>query len=256
MSIKISAFIITKNEEKNIESCLRSLNFINEIVVVDDFSDDATQDICKKYGVKLIEHKFTGFRDQKKFAMEQTTNDWVLELDADERVSEEMKMSILSLKENVLKEFDGFEFRRKNYFLGKWLKHSAMYPDYKIRLYNKQKGRWSDNNIHEKFILNGKIKKIDADILHYQDVDLLKFFLKTLRYNKLVAEEMLLRGKKAKWYHYTIRPFYTFLYRYIFRLGFLDGFAGFIISVMGAFGTFAKYSFLKEFEKNFFRKEE
>ncbi len=250
MKTKISAIIITKNEAKNIEDCLKSLSFADEIVVVDDFSEDETEEICKRYNARFIKNRFTGFRDQKSFAMNNTVNDWVLEIDADERVSDAMKDAIKSLTEIDYKNFDGFEFRRKNYFRGKWLRFGGQYPDFKLRLYNKKRGRWSENNIHERFIINGSSKKIDADIIHYQDVDLKRLFLKTLRYNQLSAEELFKSGRRASWHNYTIRPLYTFLYRYFFRLGILDGLEGFIISVMGAIGTFAKYMFLKEMERN------
>ncbi len=252
MSVKISAFIITKNEEKNIEDCLISLSWVDEIIVVDDFSEDNIEVLCKKYGVKFFRNKFTGFRDQKKYAMELTSNEWVLELDADERVSEEMKEAIKNLKPQDFENFDGFEFKRKNYFWGRWVKHSGLYPDYKLRLYNKKRGRWTEQNIHERFIIKGLSKKIDAPIVHFQTMDLKTFFLKTIRYSFLSAEELYKAGKRAKWHHFTIRPIYTFLYKYFIRLGFLDGIQGFVISVMGAIGTFAKYMFLKEMERKEF----
>lgn len=249
MSIKISAFIITKNEEINIEDCLKSLGWVDEIVVVDDFSEDNIETICKKYGARFFKNRFTGFKDQKKYAMSLTANDWVLELDADERVSDKMKEAIMHLKFEDFNKYDGFEFKRKNYFWGKWVKHSGLYPDYKLRLYNKKRGKWTDNNIHERFIVNGSSKKIDAEIIHFQTMDLKTFFSKTIRYSLLSAQELFKNGKRAKWHHYTVRPVYTFLYRYFFRLGFLDGIQGFVVSVMGAIGTFAKYMFLKEMEK-------
>lgn len=246
MAVKISAFIITKNEEKNIENCLRSINWLDEIVVVDDFSEDNTEEICNRYNVKFYKNRFTGFKDQKEYAMNLTSNDWVLEIDADERVSVEMKNLIKSFTDEDFKNFDGFEFRRKNYLWGKWIKHTGLYPDYKLRLYNKKKGVWSEQNIHEKFILKGRIRKLKVDILHDQTMSIKQYFEKTIRYNYLSALELSKRGKEAKWYHFTLRPIYTFLYKYFIRLGVLDGFYGFIISVMGAIGTFAKYMFLKE----------
>ncbi len=250
MKFKISAFIITKNEEKNIEDCLKSLSWVNEIVVVDDFSEDSTEAICKNYNVKFIKNKFISFKEQKSFAMSNTSNEWVLEIDADERASDEMKKEIENLIDDDLKKYDGFEFKRKNYLRGKWLKFGAQYPDYKLRLYNKKRGNWSENKVHERFIVNGASKRLKGDILHFQDVDLKKLISKTINYSFLSAQELFKKGKKAKWHHYTIRPLYTFFYRYFFRLGFLDGLEGFIISVVGAIGTFSKYMFLKEMERN------
>jgi len=248
-NLKISAFIITKNEEKKIEDALKSIDFIDEIVVVDDYSDDRTLNICKKFGVKIFQNKFTGFKDQKSFAMSLTSNDWVLELDADERVSDELKDFLKNLKTEDVSGYDGFLFKRKTYFWGKWLRYGGSYPDYKLRLYNKKKGKWSEGNIHERFIVAGKTLKIPHDILHYQDADLNTLLQRTIRYSRMSAYDAFSQGKVAKWHHYTVRPIYTFFYRYFFRLGFLDGIQGFAISVIGAIGTFTKYMFLKELER-------
>lgn len=249
MGIKISAFIITKNEERKIEDALKSLNFADEIVIVDDFSEDATVEICKKYGAKIFIHRFTGFKDQKNYAMCQTKNDWVFELDADERLSKNLQEYMKNLSEETLSGYDGVLFRRKTYFWGKWLKHGGTYPDYKMRLYRKDRGVWSDGNIHERFIIKGRALKTTFEILHYQDADLKSLFHRTIRYSLLSAEDMYKKGKKAKWHHYTFRPAYTFFYKYFFRLGFLDGIQGFVSAVIAAIGTFAKYMFLKEKER-------
>ena len=246
----ISAFIITYNEEAKIEACLESLQWVDEIVVVDDFSTDGTAETCKTFPkVKLIQNRFTGFRDQKSFAMSLTSNDWVLELDADERVSEDMREAIISLSDAELNRFDAFSFCRLTNFWGKWIKHGSFYPDYKIRLYNKKKGAWSDSNIHERFIPNGMTKPIAADIIHDQNHDLKTFINRTIRYSELSALDYQSRGREVKWHQYSLRPIYTFFYRYIIRRGFLDGVHGLVISVMGAIGTFYKYMKLYELQK-------
>ncbi len=246
---KISAIVITKNESARIADCLESLKWTDEIIVVDDFSTDDTMDICRCYGVKFVQRVFTGFKDQKSYAMSLTTNDWVLEMDADERVSERMRKSILSLDKEDFVRFDSFKFRRLTRFWGKWIRHASLYPDYKARLYNKHKGAWSEANIHERFITSGAARKLEADILHEQDLDISTYFQKTAKYSHLSAEEMFKRGKRAHWHHVTIRPFYTFFYRYIVRLGITEGFHGFVISFMGAVGTFMKYGRLFELQR-------
>ncbi|HEU0265630.1 MAG TPA: glycosyltransferase family 2 protein, partial [Geobacterales bacterium] len=147
--VPISAFVITRNEELKIADCLASLSWVHEIVVVDDFSSDRTADICRQAGVRLIQHSFTGFRDQKSHAMSLTSHDWVLELDADERVSEKMRQSIEALTEDDLARHSSFSFPRITRFWGKWIRHSSLYPDRKERLYHKPSGAWSDKNIHE-----------------------------------------------------------------------------------------------------------
>lgn len=248
--IRISAFVITKNESTKLTDCLKSLDWTDEIVVVDDFSTDTTPDICKKFGVYFHQHKFTGFRDQKSHAISLATYDWVLELDADERVSEEMKNAIQALTTDDFKYYDCFEFKRKTRFWGKWIKHSSFYPDFKARLYCRTRGTWSDANVHERFIPNGSTKKLSGDIMHEQDLDLHTYLLRIARYANMSAADYFVNGRRAKWHHVSIRPAITFFQRYIIRLGFLDGVQGFVISVMGAIGTFLKYMRLYEIQSN------
>lgn len=250
--IKFSVTVITKNNENVIEDCIKSVHDIaDEIVVVDDFSEDKTKDICLKYQkVRFVQHRLESIIKQKQYATNITKNDWVLHLDADERVSEAMKNAIMKLSEEDLASYTCFAFKRITYFWGKWIKHSSMYPDYKFRLFNKHFSKWGGINPHDRVETSGKIKFIPADILHFQNWSLEKFFQRTVMYNQIFASEIYKMGKRAKWHHYMIRPFYTFLYRFFFRLGFLDGIHGFVISVMGAIGTFAKYMFLKELERN------
>ena len=245
----LSAFVITKNEAAKIGECLASLSFVDEIVVVDDFSSDATPQICRDRAVSLHQHRFTGFKDQKSHAMGLAAHDWVLELDADERVSPEMRDAILALTPEDYARYDCFEFKRKTRFWGKWIRHSSLYPDYKARLYCRSRGEWSGGNIHERFIVKGATGKLAGEILHPQDLDLYSYFLRTARYADLSAAEYFARGKKASWHHVTVRPLATFLTRYLIRLGALDGVQGFVISVMGALGTFMKYMKLYEIQK-------
>jgi glycosyltransferase involved in cell wall biosynthesis len=250
---KISAFVISRNEALKIAGCIDSLKWVDEILVVDDFSTDDTQEICRAYEVKFVQHGFTGFKDQKSYAMSLASNDWVLELDADERVSEEMRDCILALNKEDFSRCSCFEFRRKTRFWGKWITHASLYPDYKPRLYQRQTGDWSEGNIHERFITRGETKKLACDIRHEQDLDLYAYFLRTARYADLSAADYFSHGRRAGWHHVTIRPLYTFLYRYLIRLGFVDGVHGFVISVMGAIGTFIKYMKLYELQNSLSR---
>ncbi|MCX7822507.1 MAG: glycosyltransferase family 2 protein [Syntrophobacterales bacterium] len=249
---KISAFVITKNEEPSIGECLSSISFLDDIVVVDDFSSDGTEEICRSFNnVRFYRNRFDSFSSQKSFALSLTKYDWVLEIDADERVSEEMKDSIIALSKEDFFRYNCFFFRRRNFFGGRWIRHGGFYPDYKGRLYNKLKGRWSLGRVHERFVTDPPWKKLKGDILHYQTGHLRSYLLKQLRYAELGALDLHDRGVRARWYHYTLRPLYTFIYRYLIRLGFLDGFYGFELAVIGAIATWAKYSFLKALEKNF-----
>lgn len=247
--VSISAFVITKNEAAKIGACLASLSFVDEIVVVDDFSTDSTPEICRSHGVSFHQHRFTGFKDQKSHAMSLVRNDWVLELDADERVSDEMREAILTLDAEKLSRFGCFQFKRKTRFWGKWIRRASFYPDYKPRLYNRVGGRWSDGNVHERFIAAGAVGKLGGDIMHEQDLDLYTYFQRTARYSDLSAADYFARGRKARWHQVTVRPVTTFLNRYIIRLGILEGWHGFVISAMGGIGTFIKYMKLYELEK-------
>ena len=246
---RISAFVITKNEAAKIGDCLASLSFVDEIVVVDDFSTDATPEICRSHGVSFHQHKFTGFKDQKSHAMSLTSHDWVLELDADERVSEEMKQAILAVDPDDCGRYACFAFKRKTRFWGKWIRRASFYPDYKPRFYCKSRGAWSSGNIHERFIVDGPTGKLAGDILHEQDLDLYTYFLRTARYADLSAADYFARGRRTRWHHVSVRPAFTFLHRYLIRLGVLEGVHGFVISVMGALGTFMKYMKLYEIQK-------
>lgn len=245
----ISAFIITKNEAAKIGECLDSLAFVDEIVVVDDFSSDATLQVCRDRGVSPYQHRFTGFKDQKCHAMGLASHDWVLELDADERVTPEMRDAILALTPEDFQGCDCFEFKRRTRFWGKWIRHASFYPDYKGRLYCRSRGAWSGGNIHERFIVRGATRKLAGDILHPQDLDLYGYVLRTARYADLSAADLFARGKRARWHHVTLRPLSAFFTRYFIRLGVLDGVHGFVISVMGALGTFLKYMRLYEIQK-------
>jgi len=245
MAPKISAFVITKNEEKSIGDCLASLSFVDDVVVVDDFSDDGTEEICRSFAnVRFYKNKFENFTSQKAYAMSLTKYDWVLELDADERVSNEMRQAILRLSEDDLRLYNCFMFRRKTFFGNRWVRHGGFYPDYKGRLYNKNKGRWSLSRVHERFIVDPPWKKLPGDILHYQTDDLKTYLLKQIRYAELGAMDLYDKGVRVRWHLYVLRPLYTFFYRYFFRLGFLDGFYGFALGVIGSISVWAKYTFL------------
>lgn len=245
MSVPLSACVITKNESHTISACLASLDFADEIVVVDDFSEDGTAEVAAGCGARVIGNRFTGFRDQKRFAMEQAAHDWVLELDADERVSPEMLDALLALTTDDFQQNAGFAFRRLTRFWGKWIRHSSMYPDYKVRLYNRGRGAWSSGNVHERFIPDGPVRRLPVDILHEQDLDIKRFMGRTARYAELSAMDYVAAGRSWRWFDF-VRPFHTFFYRLVIRLGFLDGVQGVMIAFVGAAGTFLKYAHLLE----------
>ncbi len=252
----ISAFVITKNNALKIGACLESLRWADEVVVVDDFSTDGTPDICRGYAnVSFSQNDFQGFREQKNQAMKLARNNWLLKIDADERVSDAMRENILALTSSDLTTFSCFEFRRLTSFWDRWIRHASFYPDYCPRLFDRRHGECRGINPHDKFMTTGRTKRLAGDILHFQNWSLDTYASRTVLYSTISAEEYFKLGRRAKWYHATLRPLYTFLYRYFIRLGFLEGRRGFVIAVMGGYGTFVKYMKLYELQNGLGRAE-
>ncbi len=247
----ISAIVITKECADRVGACLDSLRWADEIVVVDDFSADGTAELCRSLGARVVANRFVDFRAQKSLAMSLAANDWVLEIDSDERVSDAMRESILGLSAGDFARHAGFAFPRRTRFWGKWLRFGSMYPDWKERLYDRRRGAWSEGSVHERFVLRGPAKRLPGPILHEQDLDLADYVARTARYASLSAGDQFRRGRRASWHQYTVRPLYTFLYRYVVRLGVLDGVPGLVVSAMGAVGTFLKYLRLYELQREY-----
>lgn len=249
--IQISGVIITYNEERNIEACIRSLKgIVDEIVVVDSYSTDHTPEIATKLGAKLYQHPFEGHIEQKNYALGKASYDYILALDADERVSEEMKASILEIK-NTHFEAGGYTFNRLNNYCGTWLKHS-WYPDTKLRLWDRRKGSWGGTNPHDKVILkDGQSTKLNGDIHHFAYENLEEHIDQTKKFAIIAANAKFKQGKRTIFLiHIVLNPFYKFFRKYVLRLGFLDGYYGFIFSALTAYLNFMKYSRLWELNRN------
>jgi len=246
---KISGVIITFNEEKFIENCIKSIiDVVDEIVVIDSFSIDKTKEICLKYGVRFIENPFEGFTTQKNFANDQARYDYVLSLDADEELSQELKQSILKAKENL--NYDGYSFNRLNNYCGKWIKHSGWYPDSKIRLFNRNKAKWKgENNLHEIIVLDNpkSHNHLRGDLLHWAYTSYSEHCQKINKYTDMAARSMATR-KKVGYFRIMVNPFWKFIRNYFVKKGFLDGSQGFVISVFTAFETFLKYAKIKQLQ--------
>jgi glycosyltransferase involved in cell wall biosynthesis len=239
---KISAVIITFNEESFIDKCLASLDGIaDEIVVVDSFSTDATEEICKKYNVKFIKHEFEGFRDQKNFALKYATYKNILSLDADEALSDGLRESIIAIKDKW--DYDGYRFNRLNNYCGYWIRHSEWYPDRQLRLFYADHGRWGELNLHEKFLMsNGAtIGKLKGDLLHWPFLSLQDHKEKMDWYAEIGAKEFHKAGRKANLFTPYIHFIWGFFRSYIIHKGFLDGHNGYLICSMYAKSTLHKY---------------
>jgi len=248
---KISAVIITYNEELFIDRCLASLNGIaDEIVVVDSYSTDGTEDICKKYNVRFIKHEFEGYRDQKNFALKLATYKHILSLDADEALSNKLRESIIAIKDNW--DYDGYLFNRRSNFCGEWINHSEWYPDWQLRLFYADHGKWGELNLHEKFIMsNGaSVGKLKGDLLHWPFTSLQDHLDKMNRYSIIGAEEFYKAGKKANLFTPYIHFIWGFFRSYIIHRGFLDGRNGYRICSMYAKSTFNKYKKLRIMNNN------
>ena len=240
--IKLSVAIITFNEEDKIGRCLDSIAAIaDDIVVVDSFSTDKTQEICLNRNVRFIQNKFEGHIEQKNFALAHAKFDHVLSLDADECLSDELQQSIANTKNNWLA--DGYYMNRLSNYCGKWIHHCGWYPDRKLRLLDRHTGRWGGENPHDKIIMNEgtTVGHLKGDILHYTIDSIEAHKLQIEKFTTISAEQMFKRGKKVAYITIPFRALVSFLKSYLIQLGFLDGYYGFIICSLGAKYTWLKY---------------
>ncbi|MCC7332660.1 MAG: glycosyltransferase family 2 protein [Flavobacteriales bacterium] len=246
MQIQLSFVIITYNEEKNIERCLSSVHEIaDEIVVVDSFSTDKTKEICLKYGAKFIEHPFEGHIEQKNWAITQASFPYILSLDADETLTPDLLKEIAKIKNNW--QFDGYSFNRLTNYCGKWIKHCGWYPDKKLRLWDSRKGSWKGTNPHDRYEVESQhIKHLNFDILHYSYYSISDHIKQVNYFTDIAAKAAFTEGKKSSLFKIIINPIIKFLRDYFYKLGFLDGYYGFIISVISSHATFLKYAKLKQ----------
>ncbi len=240
--IKLSAVIITYNEEEHLEKCLSSLvDIVDEIIVVDSFSTDRTPKICKSFNVTFIQHAFEGYIEQKNYAVSQAKYNYILSLDGDEALSETLKNSILIVKTNW--QHDGYYCNRSNNYCGQWIKHSDWYPDKKLRLFKKESGEWKGINPHDCYTLKKGLKagKLKGDLLHWIYSDYSDHNQKIERFSTIASEAYFKLGKKSSIWKIIYRPSWAFFKAYFLRLGFLDGLNGWIICVQTYNVTFLKY---------------
>ncbi len=239
--VKISATIVTLNEERNIARAIESLRCCEEILVVDSGSTDRTVVLAKQRGARVMKHAWQGYARQKNWAAEQAANDWVLSVDADEALGEELEAEILTLKSAGF-GFDGYSMPRLAQYLGKWIRHSGWYPDRKVRLYDRRKARWTGEYVHETVRVDGQVGELQANLLHFT-CDSLSAHLRTLDgYTTLAAQELIAQGRSRPAYRLAVDPAWTFVRSYLWQRGFLDGYEGFTIAYMAALYTFLKYA--------------
>jgi glycosyltransferase involved in cell wall biosynthesis len=243
--VRLSVVIITFNEEQNIGRCIDSVTGLaDEILVVDSFSTDRTESICKEKGARFIQHRFEGYILQKNYALHQARFDHILSLDADEALSEELKSSIHRLKTNWQKP--GYAFNRRTNFCGTWVNHAGWYPDTKVRLFIKGSGQWEGLDPHDEYRFRStfQVERLTGDLFHYSYTSLSGHLQQIDRFSRIGAAAMYAKGKRTTIIQIFLKPFFRFFKHYILQRGFLDGMTGFIISKNSAFGVYLKHVYL------------
>jgi len=240
----LSVAIITLNAASQLAACLASARFADEIIVVDSGSTDGTQALAEGHCARVIQQDWLGFGPQKQFAVDQASHDWVLCLDADERVSPELQAAI----EAALAEptHGAYRFPRCNRFLGRYLKHGEGYPDWSLRLFDRRQARWSDDAVHEKVVTSGPVGNLRGDLLHDSAESLASYLTKQNRYTTLAAEMALAAGKRPSFARIALSPLVRFIKFYLIRQGFRDGLPGLIHIAIGCFNSMMKYSKMLE----------
>jgi glycosyltransferase involved in cell wall biosynthesis len=240
-----SLVVITRDAADDIAACLASAAFAAEAIVVDSGSRDDTVERARASGARVFEHAWTGFGPQKRFAVAQATHDWVLCLDADERVSPELAASIASLFGDRTPAAPAYAMARRNRFLGRWLAHGEGYPDWNVRLFDRRRARWTDDPVHEHVVADGAVGRVSGDLMHASAESIDAYVAKQNRYTTLQAEAMHARGERSGFAKLALSPLARFLRFYVLRAGFLDGAAGFAHVSIGAFASFLKHAKLR-----------
>lgn len=235
----LSVIIITKNEAENIRACIESVKWADEIIVVDSGSDDGTADICRSLGAQVFVHDWPGFGAQKNRALSYAGKDWILSLDADERVMPALRAEIEKALSSGLA--DGYEMPRLSSFCGRFMRHSGWYPDYVLRLFRREQGRFSDALVHESVQLEGRTSRLQQPLLHYSYRDLDDALFKLNRYSGAAAAMIQRRGKKGGLSQALLHGIWAFIRTYFLRAGFLDGREGFMLAVLNAEHSYYRY---------------
>jgi glycosyltransferase involved in cell wall biosynthesis len=244
----ISVYIICFNEEENIRDCLESVKWADEIIVVDADSTDKTVEICKDYTDKVFIHPFSDYCSQKNLALSKCSGEWVLSIDADERVTDELAEEIKGVV--LEKKWSGYLIPRKSYYLNRWIRYSNWYPDAKLRLAKRGLCRWEGEGLHERLVVEGRVRRLKSELLHYSYRSISEHIKRMDRYTEISAEEMKRKGRRFRLLDLTFRPLWNFFKHYFIKLGFLDGVPGFVIAAMAFYHTFLKYIKLYEIERS------
>ncbi len=241
----ITATIVTLNEERNIARAIGTLDCADEVIVIDSGSTDRTREIALGLGARVLEEPWRGYAAQKNYAAACAANDWILSIDADESVTEQLAAEILALKAAAT-HADGYSFPRLAQYLGRWIRHGGWYPDRKVRLYDRRKGEWVGDYVHESVRVNGPVGELRGHLLHFTCGSLSEHLRTLDRYTTLAAREVAARGKPVSVRRVALDPVWTFFRAYLIQRGFLDGAQGLSIAWMAALYTFLKYAKARE----------
>ena len=248
--MRISATVITFNEEKNIKQLITNLNgLVEEILIVDSFSTDKTVEIAKTMGARVIQNKWVDYANQKQFALKKASHEYILTLDADERISPELTKSIKEIK-NTKNPSDGYLIPRKAYYMGKWIKHSGWSPNLKIRFFKRDRAPWEGDFVHEHLAFKGSCKVLHGDVLHYPYKNIYQHIEKTNTYAYLSAKKLLKNGKRFNILRLLLSPPFRIIRHFFLKLGFLDGFRGLVIAVLSSYYVFLKFLYLWELQSD------
>jgi glycosyltransferase involved in cell wall biosynthesis len=245
---KLSLVIITLNEEKNIARCIESASMVDDIVVLDSGSSDKTREIAQSLGARVFNEPWPGFYKQKTRAVELAAHNWVLSLDADEALSPEAQKTMTELLDQDLEAWDGFEFSRRTFHLGRWLYHGGNYPDRQVRFFHRDRAHWLNANVHERIIAK-KVKRISGDILHWPFAGLFDQIATVNKYSGLRAEDFAEKGKNFSALKMITKTISKFIETYFLKRGFLDGAPGLISALVSSFATFLRWGKLYEKQK-------
>ncbi|MDC4204090.1 MAG: glycosyltransferase family 2 protein [Candidatus Manganitrophus sp.] len=238
---KVSVTVITRDEEGEIDACLQSLAWADEIVVVDSGSTDRTVEIARKYTEKVFHHVWSGYADQKNWAIDQASHPWILSVDADERVPKALQEEIKQVLGSP-SPYAGYLIPRKNFFLGRWIRHGGWSPDHVLRLFKRESGRFGERKVHESIRLTGPVGTLESPLEHYTYRSMEDYFDRMDRYSTLAAEEMFEQGKRANGIDLFLRPWATFIKMVFLRQGFRDGIDGLLLGRLYSVYTFSKYA--------------
>ena len=243
--IPVSVYILTYNNRRTIERCLKSLSWAEELVVVDSFSTDGTYEICRQYTDKTYQRKWTGHCDQYQYAANQTTHSWIMFVDADEEVPSELAHEIRKVLGERANEVDGFIAYRRTFYLGRWIRFGGWYPDCELRLYRRDKGRW-EGGLHAKIVVDGRVDSLKNKYLHYTYRNISDQIQTIDKYSRIAAEDMVQQGETFSLFKLLFHPPFRFIKEYFFKSGFRDGLPGLVIALSTTYYVFIKYAKLWE----------